>query len=363
MPPPSPPPRPPPELIDDAVTEILLRLPSGDPACLARAGLVCRRWRRVLSDPAFRRRYRAFHGPPPLLGFLLNREFRDCRPRFVATAAASPFSAPALEGRGRWSWEALDCRHGRALFYSPDSGALLVWDPATGGQQQTIRPDYPCEAFAAAVLCTAAGCDHLDCHGGPFNVVFVGVYNNTWAILYSSETREWTSPAYLGIECNPTMSNPARLVGDVLYFVVDEGMVVLKYDLAVRRLSLIDAPDEFDWACMLITAEGGRLGCAIVDNCNYNLFLWSLQAGAGGEGVEEEWVQDRIIDLVNMLQPFPALPVSPALLGFAEGTDTIFINTNVGAIAIDLRSGQMKKVGKSGRYYSILPYMSYYTPV
>ncbi|KAJ1262338.1 hypothetical protein BS78_09G099200 [Paspalum vaginatum] len=50
-----------PELVEDLVGEILLRVPPGEPACLVRASLVCKPWRRVVSDPAFRRRYRAFH--------------------------------------------------------------------------------------------------------------------------------------------------------------------------------------------------------------------------------------------------------------------------------------------------------------
>ncbi|CAL4900151.1 unnamed protein product [Urochloa decumbens] len=53
--------RAPPELVDDLIGEILLRLKPGEPGCLVRASLVCKPWRRLVSDPAFRRRYRAFH--------------------------------------------------------------------------------------------------------------------------------------------------------------------------------------------------------------------------------------------------------------------------------------------------------------
>ncbi|KAL6630537.1 hypothetical protein ACP70R_028610 [Stipagrostis hirtigluma subsp. patula] len=62
------PPRQLPELNEDATAEILLRLPPDEPAWLLRAALVCRPWLRLLTDPAFLRRYRAFHGAPPLLG-------------------------------------------------------------------------------------------------------------------------------------------------------------------------------------------------------------------------------------------------------------------------------------------------------
>ncbi|WVZ90277.1 hypothetical protein U9M48_036589 [Paspalum notatum var. saurae] len=47
--------------LDELVGEILIRIRPGEPACLVRASLVCKRWHRFLSDPNFRRRYRAFH--------------------------------------------------------------------------------------------------------------------------------------------------------------------------------------------------------------------------------------------------------------------------------------------------------------
>ena len=64
--------------LDDAdLEEILLRLPSA--ADLARtAALVCRRWRRVASGPAFLRRFRRLH-PPQLLGFFICKGGRPYR--------------------------------------------------------------------------------------------------------------------------------------------------------------------------------------------------------------------------------------------------------------------------------------------
>lgn len=69
---------PPPELDDDIIRDILLRfpatpLPLGSSKDLLRASLVCKRWRRILLDPAFLRYYREVHDAPPLLGFLLYR--------------------------------------------------------------------------------------------------------------------------------------------------------------------------------------------------------------------------------------------------------------------------------------------------
>ena len=53
-------------LPDELVDEILLRLPPADPGSLVRAALVCRGWRRILTGPAFRRRFLArVPAPPP----------------------------------------------------------------------------------------------------------------------------------------------------------------------------------------------------------------------------------------------------------------------------------------------------------
>lgn len=61
----------------ELVEEVLLRFPPADPASLVRAALVCRRWRRIVTGPRFRRRYRDLHlhrgrggSHPPMLGFL-----------------------------------------------------------------------------------------------------------------------------------------------------------------------------------------------------------------------------------------------------------------------------------------------------
>ncbi|RLM57861.1 hypothetical protein C2845_PM18G06020 [Panicum miliaceum] len=49
-------PRQPPELMTELIKEILLSVPPDAPACLARATLVGKPWRRLLSGPAFCRR-------------------------------------------------------------------------------------------------------------------------------------------------------------------------------------------------------------------------------------------------------------------------------------------------------------------
>ncbi|KAK3138990.1 hypothetical protein QOZ80_5AG0376210 [Eleusine coracana subsp. coracana] len=61
---------------DDMLGEILLRLPPL-PSALPRASLVCKRWRRLVFDPQFIRRFRVRHRTPPLLGFFYHRTVTD----------------------------------------------------------------------------------------------------------------------------------------------------------------------------------------------------------------------------------------------------------------------------------------------
>ncbi|TVU40782.1 hypothetical protein EJB05_14259, partial [Eragrostis curvula] len=222
------PPRRQPELIEDAISEILLRALPDEPAELVRASLACKLWRRILTDPVFLRRYREFHRTPPLLGFFHN--LKDGRtPRFVpTTTASSPVPQPEFDGHDWWAY---DCRHGRVLLGlgsrrdGPDG--FVVWDPITGDQHRLPRPYGDWHLYGtSAVLCAVASCNHRNCHAGPFNVVYMGSYYDDiagcWIIqasVYSSETGMWAKSASLDFNCT-CYSTSRALIGDVLYFTI-----------------------------------------------------------------------------------------------------------------------------------------------
>ena len=50
------------------------------------------------------------------------------------------------------------------------------------------------------------------------------------------------------------------------------------------------------------------------------------------------------------------------MVGSAEGVGVIFISTGVGLFTIELSSGKVRKVDEPADYFSVLPYMSFYTP-
>ncbi|VAH97701.1 unnamed protein product [Triticum turgidum subsp. durum] len=362
----------PPALPHELVEEILLRLPHDDPACLLRASFACKAWGRAVSQPDFRGRFikEHQHRPLPLIGFLHNWEDERV-PRFFSTIA-SPFSLPAPD---RASWLALDCRHGRALFLSESEGSgaqqLLVWDLNTGVQRRIpVPPLHSSYVYrTAAVLCPADGCDHRDCNGGPFRVVFVftmvrcvlmwpGV---TSVCVYSSETGTWSGELgkishqfhALTFTCHSSL-----LLGRSLLYFMSDGGFILEYDLASNVLTGFETPYNSNKQIFnLMVAEDGGIG--VSEGFSSHLKLWSREES------DAQWVLSRVIHLQNSLPPAALVDAEAELmvLGFAEGVNVIFVNTVAGLFTIELQSERVKKVCDDHGFCNLIPVVSFYTPV
>ncbi|OEL35072.1 hypothetical protein BAE44_0003909 [Dichanthelium oligosanthes] len=192
-----------PALTDDLVDEILLRFPPEEPELLVRAALVCKRWFRLISDPRFRRRFRELHRAAPMLGLFCAR---------FSTSSFVHISSVPLPHAIRGDRRAVVARHGRVLVNTASytnysfnywGDDLVVWDPVTGEQHRLPKlPEHMyshpyCCNWTAAALCAAAegGCDHLNCHRGPFLVPFVCTGSReALACAYSSETGPLEQP-------------------------------------------------------------------------------------------------------------------------------------------------------------------------
>ncbi|KAL6864744.1 hypothetical protein ACP4OV_015895 [Aristida adscensionis] len=225
-----------------------------------------------------------------------------------------------------------------------------------------------------AVLCAAADCDHLDCHGGPFLVVAVGSFNAmTEACVYSSEAGAWSEEITLGARCI-THTLPPIISGGAMYSLCDLnplrdvviGRVILRYDFyGEGSLSVINRPEVDKKAdTFIVDVDGGMTFAALVD---YRLELWSLvrnTAGVGAYGVAE-WTKFRVIQLQTLL-PATATPYSSLhLVGYAKESDSdvIFVGTNVGLFAIGLNPPWTRKVREGAHGDdTIFPYLSFFTP-
>ncbi|KAF8713940.1 hypothetical protein HU200_027922 [Digitaria exilis] len=331
-PPPPPPPgdsnqpssmAPPPQLLDELVEEVLIRFPPDDPASLLRAALVCKRWSRLVSARRFRARFRSFHRELPMLGAVVNTGAFVKNDGFVSTSSFR-CQVPADLRDGSM---VLDARHGRVLFHSVRRGSqpwiptLTLWDPITGERRELPRlPDPYGGSSNFAVLCAAAGCNHLDCsHGGPFLVVAVVVDNSmTFARVYSSQDREWGDPTFAA-HINESLGRtdhldlvPGALAGNAVYFQFHTTDAVVKFDLATREMVLIRLPAiASKRPISLVTIEDGDLGFAVTKDSM--LYLWSRVAGTGEEA---RWEQSRVIELKEIL-PATSLRHPPIMIGIA----------------------------------------------
>uniref|UniRef100_A0ACD5X0I6 Uncharacterized protein n=1 Tax=Avena sativa TaxID=4498 RepID=A0ACD5X0I6_AVESA len=99
---------------ENLLLEILLRLPAL-PSSLARASLVCKRWRCLVSEPKFIRRFRVHHRKPPLLGFFIRCPDGISFKSMLRTPDRIPPSRFCLPQSRYERWNFVGCRNGLAL--------------------------------------------------------------------------------------------------------------------------------------------------------------------------------------------------------------------------------------------------------
>ncbi|XBI82962.1 hypothetical protein VPH35_091542 [Triticum aestivum] len=190
-------------LLEEILEEIFLRLPP-QPSSLPRASLVCTRWRRILSEPGFLRRFREHHRrtkPPPLLGFFDHECVKDDPLIFNPTMGQpdrippTRFSSPWSSGEG---WNFVGCRHGLALLICLARREAVVWDPLTGHLRRVAFPPGFSEEQGmfvqnAAAMCAQDGHVHGDC---PLHPISVGLGRHG-----SMCTRQFCLPLRVGFWC------------------------------------------------------------------------------------------------------------------------------------------------------------------
>ncbi|PNT78111.1 uncharacterized protein LOC100842719 [Brachypodium distachyon] len=288
---------------------------------------------------------------------------------FVSTASFCP---PAR--RKRRHWHVLDSRHGLVLFYTPKTRHdFLVCDLVTC-KRWWINASPKCKDIMSADLddhdedenrtwnammfCAKEGCGHLDCHGLPFQVVFVGSYDKEGIILasvYSSETGEWSGTNSIAQPETIDKRGHSALVGNNVYFPCEERNRIVNYDMAEQELSVIDAPSEYQSDIVLMGAEDGMLLFTTVQNSK--LCLLSMEAGPNRA---EGWARSRVIELKPLL-PLRALREDISVVGFAEGVGVIFLRTVAGLFKIELTAGRSKKVHEGTSFDKVMPYTRFYT--
>ncbi|XP_051195591.1 F-box/kelch-repeat protein At3g23880 [Lolium perenne] len=353
---------------DDLLCEILIRLPP-QPSSLPRASAVCKRWRRLVSDPTFFRRFRLHHRRnPPLLGFFQGTGIGSQGMTFVPT-----LEAPNRVHPGRFSppsglgdcFQCLGCRHGLVLFFLQNSLRVLVWDPVTGDQHRLAIPPgvatYAKNALInGAVLRAAGDVQH-------FQVVLTVAYGDeqhrrALACLYSSQTGLWGDLVSIPLPCEASNwelsvnTDDAVLDGDYLYWVLEEfsfSYRILEFDLLKQSLAVIEVPSDMcseDIRFGIMRAEGGGLGVLLVSDSDCTAQLWKRKTDWGGVA---SWSLARTIELGKLLSLKSDEKGPLYIPGFAEENNTVFMWTSAGLFMIHLESLKCNKIfeGQPGTFY------------
>ncbi|CAN6342299.1 unnamed protein product [Urochloa humidicola] len=354
---------------DDIHREIFLRLPPL-PSSLPRASLVCKRWRRLLSDPTFLRTFRARHRAPPLLGFFADEdgdiEFVPTLPRPDRIPAAR-FSPPRRDGGDHLSF--LGCRHGLALLADRARLEAIVWNPVTGGQRRVPFPPgfNGGHVYKGAVL-SSTGDDHVhgDCPLIPFKLVLVLVHHSELhdsiasACLYESESDKWGNVSSMAI---PPLSlhQPGVLVGNQVYWVLCRTSDILEFDVDRQSLSVVQKPEDAHVTnrsgLQVLRMEDNKLGLATLSKLGIQ--LWERDTNSDSVG---RWVRLKTIELDKLLAVSPSIRICPAtILGFDEDNNAFFVATDMGFYMIQLESLQFTKLFNGDRLTAHYPYTSFYT--
>uniref|UniRef100_A0A0E0M5B2 Uncharacterized protein n=1 Tax=Oryza punctata TaxID=4537 RepID=A0A0E0M5B2_ORYPU len=360
----------------DLIEEILLRLPS-QPSSLPRASLVCKQWRRLVSDPAFLRRFRSRHRDPPLLGV-----FKDELHHPVFRSVLDP---PDLIPPDRFALRLddyrvaslLGCRHGFVLVFNYNTREFLVWDPVSGDRRRVAVPPELAggekSVMNGAVLCAAAaagddghvhGCGFRSCH---FKVVLIGASKmdrRIFASVYSSATGEWGDAIFTGpVSTIYHFGSPAILVGNALYWLLSvSGHHILEFNLETSTLAVIDGnwPQmNFSSDCRycIMRGEDDNVGLAILSYRGFQ--MWERKVTLGGAA---KWVLWKAVKLHDILGLSSAVQREKTdIVGYAEDPNVFILVVDMGFYMVRVDSMQSKKLFDCNVITRCHPFTSFYT--
>ncbi|KAF2912540.1 hypothetical protein DAI22_10g019000 [Oryza sativa Japonica Group] len=369
---PAPPPVLPPDN-DDLIQEILLRLPS-HPSSLPRASLVCKQWRRLVSDPAFLRRFRARHRDPPLLGVFKDELHHPVFRSVLDPPDLIPPDRFALRLDDYRAASLLGCRHGLVLIFNYNTCEFLVWDPVSGDRRRVAVPQEldggERSIMNGAVLCAAGDDGHV--HGGGFRschfkVVLIGASKmdgRIFASIYSSVTGEWGDAIFTGpVSTIYYFGSPAILVGNSLYWLLSVwGPHILEFNLETSTLAVIDGnwPQmNFSSDChyCIMRGEDGNVGLAILSYRGFQ--MWERKVTLGGAA---KWVLWKTVKLHDILGLSSAVQREKTdIVGYSEDPNAFILVVDMDFYMFRVDSMQSKKLFDCNVVTRCHPFTSFYT--
>ncbi|KAK3161221.1 hypothetical protein QOZ80_1BG0074080 [Eleusine coracana subsp. coracana] len=327
-------------LPDDILLQIFLRLPSL--ATLVRAGCTCRAWRRaVASSPDFRRRFRALHPAPPMLGLFFNTAewcHHPCVPTFAPVRLRDRDLASAVRGGDFFLTSLhehpnknhiLDCRGGFVLlwYYADvddwDSEMFIVYNPLMQATRQHDQ-QVSCIARGHSFACsTYEYADELKARlvfskedPARFRIVILGfgedddVRTRVCAMVFSSETGEWSDLpwAFVPKTSDSDDDGGANFVcledgtmqanGSLYWLQADERQLV-SLDTATMEFSFEELPLSMgdDYTYDAGETKEGNTCIVYSDRSSIGVLMHTRDS----DGVER-WVLDRLVPMDSELE-------------------------------------------------------------
>jgi hypothetical protein len=284
---------------DHLLGEILFRL--DHPTCLVRAASVCRRWRRLASDPAFLRRFRELH-PPRILGIRVTsgdypiRFFPVPQPKELAAVAARAAGALLDAVTGDW-------RNGRVLFWTTayTSSCLAV------RSFLQRRPDKPLPArplvnptfnhisgsnfLIRYILLLEDDGDATSClfllfahNGVEFSAEFFILQNGVWGGK-GSAVMELQQGTRGKTDCDKPLVS-----GMKVYMVTNAGCILV-LDLATASFFSIDLPLGTGHSTTVKLSSAQQSGLYLIDVAGFCLRVW--HGDGGGQWVLADTISVR----------------------------------------------------------------------
>ncbi|GJN31777.1 hypothetical protein PR202_gb20236 [Eleusine coracana subsp. coracana] len=357
---------------EDLLSDILLRLPP-QPSSLARAASVCKIWRRLVSSPGLHRRYRARQSEPPLLGMFMSFSGYPIFHSVMDPPDAIPYRRFLLWRNAGDCWDFHGVRHGRALVFNHTRHEFIVWDPATGDRRCVPMPqklrDEGTTVCNGAVMCAAGGQGHVhgrDCHSSPFQLVMIGISKDekqAVSSVYSSGIGEWGDFSSVAIRYMYEMTAPSILIGDSLYWLLDDTENgIFEFHLGRRSLSVFQFPPDMDdlsdYNCQIIPGEDGGIGLAGTTTCTFD--MWDRKVSIDGD---ETWVLRKTVKLEEITGLSRDVRGHMIIHGYDEDDNVIFLRTDIGCFMVQLQSMQFKNLGKRDFLTTCTyhPYRSFYS--
>ncbi|XBI42269.1 hypothetical protein VPH35_126625 [Triticum aestivum] len=341
--------------------EIFLRLPAL-PSTLPRVSLICKRWRRLATDPGFLLHFRDRHRKAPLLGLFkeyggwvaftpvlahpdrVPRQRLSMRIDYGGAADSYPYHGTLL-----------GCRHGRVLLVDHRRRQALVCDPVTGDHRRiALPPEFGAGNMAhGAVLCADGDPAHVHggCHSSPFKVVLTGMWGN----LISAPER--LEGGYVDF-CHPSV-----LTGSSLYWWIHGSydMELLEFDIGRQSLAVIQKLPVTDIQkskafIHIIRPEDGSVGFAMLSYPS--LQMWDLKVDCDSGAA---WFPRNTVDLELVPNTRAA---ETAIVGYVEEDDAVLVKFNNDVFMVQLDSMQSRKLCESivrHQYHQYHPFTSLYS--